>query len=246
MSLSLRDRVPRPVKTGWRLGRNLLVSKTRSELGYWRDQHAIEGRFRNGHYERLMLGMAGESDAAFLSGKIVADFGCGPRGSLVWASQAALRIGIDVLADSYCDEFSNDVLAHGMIYLKSTEKAIPLPTGFVDIMFTLNAVDHVDDLPRISAEIIRVIKPGGLFIGSFNLEEPATSSEPQRLNEEAIKHHILDHLEIESYRVTARPDHGYPYAPFVNGLLPYRPGERGYLWVRARKDASHVGADGPA
>ena len=46
-----------------------------------------------------MLAMAEEPTADFLAGKIVAAFGCGPRGSLVWAPNALLRIGIDVLAD---------------------------------------------------------------------------------------------------------------------------------------------------
>ena len=116
-----------------------------------------------------MLAMAEEPDDNFLKGKIVADFGCGPRSSLFWASSASLKIGIDVLADRYADEFTDNIISHGMIYLKSTEKVIPLPSNFVDVMFTLNAIDHVDSFSNMCSEIIRVLKPGGDFIGSFNL-----------------------------------------------------------------------------
>jgi SAM-dependent methyltransferase len=224
--------------------REHFVSKADAELAFWRSRLEIDqGRFRNAYYERLMLGMAGETNADFLADKVVADFGCGPRGSLVWASPARLRIGIDVLADRYADEFTSNLVSHGMIYLKSTERVIPLPSDFLDVMFTLNAIDHVDHLGSMCGEILRVIKPGGLFIGSFNLEEPPSPTEPQRLTESSIKENLLNSLEVESYRVTAaEPPHiaadhveRSRYEPFFEGNLSYTPGEQGYLWVRAMK-----------
>jgi SAM-dependent methyltransferase len=233
--------LPESVKRILRPISNRLVRKTGAELAFWKSRLEIDkGHFENSHYERLMLGMAGESDADFLAGKIVADFGCGPRGSLVWASPARMRIGIDVLADRYADEFTSSILSHGMVYLKSTEHVIPLPSDFVEVMFTLNAMDHVDNFSAMCREIVRVIKPGGLFIGSFNLEEPALPTEPQRLTEAVIKEHLLDHLEVQSYRVTGKPKAtsvapADVYAPFFNGDLSYTAGEEGYLWVRAKK-----------
>jgi hypothetical protein len=80
--------IPRPV-------RDRIVRKEDAELAFWKSRLEIDGgTFQNSHYERLMLGMAGEPDAGFLAGKVVADFGCGPRGSLVWASPARMRIGM--------------------------------------------------------------------------------------------------------------------------------------------------------
>ena len=117
-------------------------NKYRSELGFWQARFAEDnGTFENSHYEKILLAMAEQPNSNFLSGKIVADFGCGPRGSLAWAKPAAMRIGIDVLSDMYVDEFPGLVDLHGMTYLKSTEKVIPLPSNFVDCMFTLNAID---------------------------------------------------------------------------------------------------------
>jgi len=182
-----------------------------------------------------MLAMAGESDEDFVDSKIVADFGCGPRGSLKWATSATMRIGVDILADQYVDEFTDNMLTHNMLYLKSTERVIPLPNDFIDVLFTLNALDHVVDFPTICREIIRVIKPGGDFIGSINLEEPRTVTEPQKLTEEIIHEYLLQGLKIRSYRVTNQVDGIGMYEPFFGDSLSYDEGKLGILWVRASK-----------
>lgn len=233
---NFRKSIPEPIKRILRPVRNLLVNKYDEELSWWEKSHKKDsGRFSNSHYEQLMLAMAEEENSEFLHNKIVADFGCGPRGSLVWAVSALTRIGIDVLADRYADKFPEDIHSHGMIYVKSTEKNIPLPSNFVDVLYTLNAMDHVDNFPQMCREIFRILKPGGLFIGGFNLEEPASPCEPQSLNEEKIKRNILDRLEVLSYRITNKGPANDGYAPFFAGNLIYTPGNEGFLWVKARK-----------
>jgi len=233
---SLKKMIPVSIKGVIKPLLRFFINKYDAELAFWRSRFEIDkGHFDNSHYKKLMLAMAEEATDKFLKGKIVADFGCGPRGSLTWASPAKLRIGIDVLADRYADEFSDNIIFHKMIYLKSTEKIIPLPSEFVDIMFTFNAIDHVDNFSDMSKEILRVLKSGGEFIGSFNLEEPASPTEPQKLSEKIIKENLLNKLEIISYRITEKGPEGNRYAPFFNGNLSYRPGKEGFLWVRARK-----------
>jgi SAM-dependent methyltransferase len=230
--------IPEPIKKILRPIRNRLSNKHQSELNFWRSRFQIDkGKFNNARFERLMLQIAEEPNGDFMKGKIVADFGCGPRGSLVWATSAHLRFGIDVLADHYANEFKDSLISHGMVYLKSTESVIPLPSDFVDIIFTLNALDHVDNFSDMCNEIIRVLKPGGEFIGSFNLEEPVTPCEPQQLNEKIIKENLLNYLEVLSYRITEKGPMDDPYAPFFNGNLTYTPGQEGFLWVRAKKHA---------
>lgn len=231
----LKKLVPEPIKAILRPKRNRFDKYT-SELSFWKSRLEIDnGLFKNSRYQRLMLAMAEEPDNDFLKGKIVADFGCGPRGSLVWANSASLRIGIDVLADRYADEFKDNIISHGMIYLKSTEKVIPLPSDLVDVMFTLNALDHVDSFSDTCSEIIRVLKPGGDFIGSFNLEQPTSLCEPQRLDEKIIKDNLLNFLDIQSYRITRRGPKENAYGLFFDGNLFYEKGQRGFLWVRAKK-----------
>ena len=78
------------------------LSKYRSELNYWKEKYIEEGyRFENAFYRKNMLGIAQEIDDAFLQDKIVIDFGCGPRGSLVWTDAPKMKIGVDVLVDKY-------------------------------------------------------------------------------------------------------------------------------------------------
>ena len=241
--------LPEPFKNSLRKARGYVISNTPlkkfvrkydSELAFWKSARKIEdGTFSNSHYERIMLGIAQEDTGDFLRGKIVGDFGCGPRGSLAWADKALLRIGIDVLADRYADEFTDNIISHGMVYVKSTENVIPLPSDFVDIVFTVNALDHVYNLHRMCDEILRILKPGGIFIGSFNLEEPATTEEPQRLTEMILKKNLLNQLEISSYRLSKKQREGETYAPFFNRTECYKPGDEGFLWVRGIKPISY-------
>lgn len=205
-----------------------------AELQYWQTRWEREqGMFENSFYEHLMLGMAGERDASFLHDKIVADFGCGPRGSLCWAKGARIRIGIDVLVESYT---SFNIASHDMCYIRSTEKTIPLPSDYVDVLFTLNALDHVSNFEKMCSEALRIIAKGGEFIGSFNLNQPPTFTEPQVLTEERIKQALVNHLQLTSYRLAPRGPQGDVYLYFFekSGI----PGaEPQILWVRGKKSA---------
>jgi SAM-dependent methyltransferase len=236
IEVKARELLPKPIQKLVLPIYNLVTPKYPSELAYWKSLLETEnGAFDNSNYGLRMLAIAEESDESFLTGKIVADFGCGPKGSLAWAKSASLRIGIDVLADSFADHFQSSIVSHGMIYVKSTEKVIPLPSDFVDVLFTVNAMDHVDCFATMCQEMIRIIKPGGELIGSFNLEGLVTPTEPQRLDEQKIKENLLSLLEIKSYRVSKRGPEGAWYTPFSNGDLSYEKGQPGVLWVRARK-----------
>jgi len=78
------------------------IDKYDAEFSYWKGILKREnGFFNNSHFKEIMLAIAEEISDEFIKGKIIADFGCGPRGSLVWAESAMLQIGIDVLAYRY-------------------------------------------------------------------------------------------------------------------------------------------------
>jgi SAM-dependent methyltransferase len=208
--------------------------KYQEEIGFWREYRDQNGgTIPNEHYERTMVGMSG-GNADFLAGKIVADFDCGPAGSLNWARAARLRIGIDALADHYA-EFG--IASHPMVYVVSSERRIPLPSNYVDVMFTMNAMDHVAHFPAMCKEIVRILAPGGLLIASVNLDEPPTFSEPQTLTEQSVRRFLLGRLLIESYRTAAHSSAGSTYENFfIPGYVAPESGQR-FLWVRARKSA---------
>lgn len=226
--------VPAPVKTRMKHARELQYWRECYENSTSRFDEATRRRDSDAYYRQLMLDVAGETDASFLDGKIVADFGCGPLGSLTWAKGAKLRIGIDVLADAY-GRFN--VAQHDMCYVCSTESAIPLPSGYVEVLYAVNALDHVADFEQMSRELLRILAPGGELIASFNLGEPPTLCEPQLLDERRVDRELLRHLDVTHYRVAKQGPAENVYQHFFDGSQPVSTGPR-YLWVRAKKRAA--------
>lgn len=207
------------------------------EMAYWRRKYRDEGMmFANEHYERRMLSIAQEIDDSFLENKVIADFGCGPRGSLKWAKSPLMKIGIDVLASRYMEEFGETLIQHDMTYVTSTEKYIPLPNESVDCICTINSLDHVNNLAEMSKEILRILKPSGILLASFNLNEPATECEPQTLTEKNLEECLLKYFEIESYRLAHRGKESI-YEKLEKGELisSIEDGEEALLWVRGKK-----------
>lgn len=216
---------------------NIQGEKYSNEIAYWKTIFQAEkGKFQNSRYKSLMLAIAQETDDMFMKDKVVADFGCGPRGSLAWTDKPAVKIGIDVLVGEYMDKFGSELNKHNMIYVTSSETRIPIPDAFVDYLYTINALDHVDNLEQMSNEILRIMKTGGKLLGSFNLNEPATECEPQMLTEELLREKFLRHFTIEMYYL-AYPGVKNVYENFSSGnWMQELPDNRpAILWVKGTK-----------
>ncbi len=102
--------------------------------------------------------------------------------------------------------------------------------------YTINALDHVDNLEQMSNEILRIMKTGGKLLGSFNLNEPATECEPQMLTEELLREKFLRHFTIEMYYL-AYPGVKNVYENFSSGnWMQELPDNRpAILWVKGTK-----------
>jgi len=148
--------------------------KRYNELKYWRARARQEGELRNAHYQRsytVDFGLA----ATDYEGKWVLDIGCGPRGSLEWASMARRRIGIDPLANEY-QRLGAD--KHSMEYIAAPAEQVPFADGTFDIVCAFNSLDHVEDVGAVVAEIKRITKVGGLFLLLVEVNHPPTPCEP--------------------------------------------------------------------
>jgi len=178
---------------GWMMPKKF---KYTAEYWFWKTRVMMEGpNLANDFYEDMIVKKtAGLDDSSFVDGKVIADFGCGPRGSLCWATGATRRIGIDVLIDQYK---KLGIEKHNMDYVKSSETEIPLETDSVDIMVTVNAIDHVMDFPAMCRELCRILKPGGMLIASINLDEAPTFCEPQTLTMEMVEEHLLSQFNLD-------------------------------------------------
>jgi len=143
--------------------------KRRSELSYWKGRHSEECILSNGHYEPLFT-KAFDLSRDDYTAKRVLDIGCGPRGSLEWADMALQRVGLDPLVPDYLKLGAD---RHRMEYVAAPSEKIPFASDHFDIVACLNALDHVDDLGRTISEIKRVIRAGGLFLLSVEIDHPA-------------------------------------------------------------------------
>ena len=209
--------------------------KNAAQLWYWQGRwHGEERRLLNEHYRALMLAVAGERSPAFLDGKVVADFGCGPRGSLCWADSARQRIGIDVLAKAYKRFGTKD---HKMRYVSCSEREIPLPSNSVEVLFAICAMHYCKDLDAMGREMARILTTGGILIGSFNLDEPPNEYAPHTLTEQAIDQHILRRLEDHRCRVAPAGPAGDPYRYLIDPRAKGPRGNTRFMWVTARKPA---------
>ena len=140
-------------------------------------------------------------EPSFYAGKRVLDIGCGPRGSLEWASMAAERVGLDPLVESYR---SLGIDKHQMSYVGVGAEHIPFDDGHFDVVASFNSLDHVDDLDAALREIARVTAPGGTWLLVVDVAHGPTVTEPQRLEWD-----LLDALapdwELVERRAFARP-----------------------------------------
>ena len=218
---------PRKICKSW--------SKGRAELGYWKMKISEEGTLKNSHYKKILLCMAEREDDSFMQGKIVADFGCGPRGSLAWTNVPAVKIGIDVLALEYVN--AANIRDHGMIYLTSTETDIPISDNIVDCIFTLNAFDRVSNPERMLSEIARVLKNTGEFIASFDLYQPEEEGQPQWYTEDIIDNLLKQKFNIISRRLAYSTGWAEPYNNMFDKKYETRlnSDRQGYMWIRAKK-----------
>lgn len=210
-------------------------SKQDAEFAYWRNQHLQGGGDlrRDDYYRSLMLQIADWPDERGFEDRVVVDIGCGPRGSLCWMSQARLRIGVDPLADAYRELGIAD---QPMNYLGAGAERLPLGNETVDVVLTVNALDHVDDVDQACAEIRRILKPGGLFIGSINLREVPTATEPSIVTREKVESDLISGWRIERLHVFPEcdvPGDAYRYAK--HPPPPEYRAEMMVLWCRARK-----------
>jgi len=214
--------------------------KNTAEFSYWEKMIEQEKTFVNYKYKEVMLCLAEEENDNFLRGKIVADFGCGPRGSLAWTDKPLMKIGIDVLIQKYME--ITDLSKHGTIYVTAKEDKIPMPDECVDYIMALEVLDRVTDIKVTLGEITRILKTGGIFAGSFPLNEPLyeDDGQPQSFDKNVIDLLKIDY-KIVSVRIAQRAsnsgEHFEPYSNMLHGQYvdDLKNGEKGFLWFRAIK-----------
>jgi ubiquinone/menaquinone biosynthesis C-methylase UbiE len=146
--------------------------KKREEIAHWIGESLAKKD--NNHFEYFYCKEFGYSKEHF-QGKSLLDIGCGPSGSLEWADGAKKRVGIDPLAKEY---LCLGAWKQKMKYVACGTEKMPFADSEFDVVFTFNALDHVDDLDVSMREIFRVLKPCGDFICITDCNHAPTITEP--------------------------------------------------------------------
>lgn len=217
--------------------------KERAELQFWRARQADENVLRNDHYVKIYTEGFGLTIRDF-DGKTILDIGCGPRGSLEWATTAARRVGLDPLANEYLALGAD---AHQMEYLTSGSERMPLPNASFDYVCSINSLDHVQNLAETVSEIKRVCKPGGCFLLATEVNHAPTVTEPQVFGwdildsfDDCFTVEFQQRYELETHALWANVrDRRF----WQEDRTDKRPG---LLLVRLRRKLTHVSASSVA
>lgn len=157
---------------------NEAALKRSGELAYWSKRKSVEGTLLNGWFEEFYTSHFGLSHEDYRDKRIL-DIGCGPRGSLEWATIARERVGLDPLADEYLNIGAAD---HAMTYVAASAESIPFSDHSFDVVCSLNSLDHVDDLNATITELKRVTAVGGLLLVLTDVHDKPTPQEPTCFN----------------------------------------------------------------
>lgn len=194
-----------------------VVSKGVGELSYWSKRKDAEGKLENYWFERFYTDHFGLTHDDYRD-KRVLDIGCGPRGSLEWATMATERIGVDPLADDYLQMGAAE---HSMTYVASGAESIPFPDASFDVVCSFNSLDHVDDLEAAIAEMKRLTVPGGLLLVISDVHDRPTPQEPICFDWDVIEL-FAPEFAIQSFRCLEK---------FGNGA--YQSAEQGIFFDHA-------------
>ena len=108
------------------------------------------------------------------------DIGCGPVSVLRWgALQGLLRVtGVDPLLDMYrmiLERHGLDglpaIACQRELNIYAEELASVLPPESFDIVFTRNAIDHVEDPVAVIGQAEACLRPGGILVLDFHTRE---------------------------------------------------------------------------
>lgn len=212
----------------------LETNKYEGEMSFWKAYYVREG-FDNSVYRKMMLNILGEENDECFKDKVVVDFGCGPQGSLVWTDAPKTKIGVDVLATKYFEAFPEELQNHNMIYVQSSEEVIPLPSEYADYLITINSLDHVYNLDVIANEIRRILKQGGTLLGSFNLNEPETECEPQKLTIDKLDKYLLSRFDIIECKLYIKGKGTINHIKDLDAIDDEIGNSEGILWIKAVK-----------
>lgn len=123
-------------------------------------------------------------DANSFEGKRVLDIGSGPMPSASGFNDIDLYCLDPLLVDYMKIGFPIHVYEN-VKFVQGYSENIPTKDNFFDVVLSVNAIDHVDDLEKTASEIRRVLKPNGALCMHVHYHKPK-ETEPIEINDEIM------------------------------------------------------------
>lgn len=159
---------------------------------------------------------------------------------------AVANLGYEVIAldkDPICEPNYRRALAAlpleaGSISFKCADAtSIPLPESSVDCVYCISVLEHIPGAVSVVHETARILRPGGLFIVTFDIDLAGTWSIGPGMYE-ALRDALLrkfdfvfPELTVHPMRLLTSDNSPYPYYPKKCALC------RGYRFLRSRASA---------
>ena len=133
-------------------------------------------------------------DPDAFAGMRVLDIGCGPVPFALGFKFCEVH-ALDQLLPAYREiGFPFDIYPPRLTWLVGRAEEIPAPADSFDAIVSVNAIDHVDDLPAVAREITRVLRPQGAIRIEAHYHDP-TVVEPWKLDDAVMMRHF-GHLQV--------------------------------------------------
>ncbi len=134
------------------------------EFDYHRRKNEAKVRDHTIPYWKALIGALPEQ-IRFGPQTRVLDLGCGGCGVLL-GLDGGRRVGVDPLMPQYLEKFPF-LRDYPIRWLTGTAEEIDVDEKF-DVIFCINAFDHVFDPPLVAANVTRLLSPGGHAVITMN------------------------------------------------------------------------------
>ena len=192
--VTLRDLTPRQLRKhntghyyGFRTGR--ATTKNQAEAAHF-TANFTPGSANEKNYARRIKGI---NHPEIGPHETVMDLGCGPYPN-IQAMGGGTQILVDDLMGFYCSKLEFGKVPG--LKIESRAEALPIADDSIDYVYSINMIDHVDDMVDACLEVARVLKSGGkLVLQSYFNSFPLLHTEPGMFDE-----HFLEHVFLQIFR----------------------------------------------
>ena len=133
---------------------------------------------------------------------VILDIGCGPYDCI--SAIPGCHIFLDDIMDAYVDKLNTN---HNGLRLCARTELMPIRSASVDLIYSINMIDHVDDMPETLFEMHRVLKNGArVYLQTYFNSHPLLETEPGIFDRYFLDTYVRPYFDLEVLRTFAVGD----------------------------------------